>query len=231
MRTLRHGFTLIELLVVIAIIAILAAILFPVFAQARDKARATACLSNNKQIGLAFAQYTADYDGTWPAQPGDGDLVMGAGGAGPTYKDAVLPYSKNENIWLCPSNIANGTLRVQPPNIGYHMNGNLITLTGLSEAAIAAPSGLIAMRESGRGLVFNRCYFRPYRGNCDDVIGYENAGGLNVMPHAKGYNLLFADCHAKWFKSGNANEQPMFPTDSGRSTQVAHPGSTLCPAN
>src|SRR5687768_17105181 len=61
----RRGFTLIELLVVIAIIAILAAILFPVFAQARDKARSATCLSNNKQIGVAVAMYTADYDETY----------------------------------------------------------------------------------------------------------------------------------------------------------------------
>ena len=62
----RRGFTLIELLVVIAIIAILAAILFPVFAQAREKARQTSCLSNLKQIGLAFKMYVQDYDERWP---------------------------------------------------------------------------------------------------------------------------------------------------------------------
>ena len=64
----QRGFTLIELLVVIAIIAILAAILFPVFAQAREKARAATCLSNNKQIGLAMAMYTQDYDQVYPPQ-------------------------------------------------------------------------------------------------------------------------------------------------------------------
>src|SRR2546423_15432359 len=62
----RQGFTLIELLVVIAIIAILAAILFPVFAQAREKARATSCLSNFKQVGLGIEMYKQDYDGYWP---------------------------------------------------------------------------------------------------------------------------------------------------------------------
>ena len=72
----RRGFTLIELLVVIAIIAILAAILFPVFAQAREKARSATCLSNNKQIGLAVAMYIQDYDSTYPSQKGDGILSL-----------------------------------------------------------------------------------------------------------------------------------------------------------
>src|SRR3954464_13938987 len=65
-RTSRRAFTLIELLVVIAIIAILAAILFPVFAQARDRARMTACLSNMKQIGASLMLYVQDYDETYP---------------------------------------------------------------------------------------------------------------------------------------------------------------------
>src|SRR5579872_7481927 len=78
--TRRSGFTLIELLVVIAIIAILAAILFPVFAQAREKARAITCLSNLKQIGLACTMYTQDYDETlpfaWSAQGGWYNLLQ-----------------------------------------------------------------------------------------------------------------------------------------------------------
>src|SRR5688500_1986063 len=128
MRRLSRGFTLIELLVVIAIIAILAAILFPVFAQARDKARATSCLSNQKQLGLAYLQYATDYDGVWPSQvissnatlaslgyAQDGVLIMNAptnpaGGTPFNYKDRVLPYTKNQHIWICPTNIPNGPL-------------------------------------------------------------------------------------------------------------------------
>jgi len=89
----RSGFTLIELLVVIAIIAILAAILFPVFATAREKARQTSCSSNLKQLGLAFVQYTQDYDETWP----EGLNTYGQGWAGRIY-----PYVKSKGVFACP---------------------------------------------------------------------------------------------------------------------------------
>src|SRR5438034_9803846 len=95
----RRGFTLIELLVVIAIIAILAAILFPVFAQARESARQTTCLSNEKQIGLSVAMYVQDYDNTFPAQSADSLWIVAAGGKVTTYVDELLPYEKNQNIW------------------------------------------------------------------------------------------------------------------------------------
>jgi prepilin-type N-terminal cleavage/methylation domain-containing protein/prepilin-type processing-associated H-X9-DG protein len=108
----RRGFTLIELLVVIAIIAILAAILFPVFARARDKARQASCLSNLKQIGMALNQYAQDYDESHPgvwfgpvarapwSQPSNDTLFY-------KWMDAVYPYVKNEQVFNCPSDGVN----------------------------------------------------------------------------------------------------------------------------
>lgn len=94
---MRRGFTLIELLVVIAIIAILAAILFPVFSRAREKARQASCISNLKQIQLATMMYTQDYDETYPPM-----FTVGGGESYLVYQ-LVNPYVKNTQVWICPS--------------------------------------------------------------------------------------------------------------------------------
>ena len=105
MQIRRKGFTLIELLVVIAIIAILAAILFPVFARAREKARQTSCLSNMKQIGLGMMMYAQDYDERFPPYW----VVNFPGGSGEprgfafAHYDLVHPYIMNEQVHICPS--------------------------------------------------------------------------------------------------------------------------------
>src|SRR5678815_1738951 len=100
-RTRSSGFTLIELLVVIAIIAILAAILFPVFAQARESARLTSCLSNMKQIGMGLRMYSQDYDENFPLR-----RVQTATATEGNWKHLILPYIKNLQIFQCPSNPA-----------------------------------------------------------------------------------------------------------------------------
>jgi len=113
----RGGFTLIELLVVIAIIAILAAILFPVFARAREKARMISCLSNMKQVGIALTMYTQDYDETLPDNGKNSKVPGSQGGCCvPNYADPaqikdgniawiirVAPYIKNTRVFQCPS--------------------------------------------------------------------------------------------------------------------------------
>jgi len=111
------GFTLIELLVVIAIIAILAAILFPVFAKVREKARQTSCASNEKQLGLALIEYTSDFDETWPAQA----YGNGWQQTWPLYID---PYLKEYNVFTCPSDSATtGNASWSGPLTSYVANG------------------------------------------------------------------------------------------------------------
>jgi prepilin-type N-terminal cleavage/methylation domain-containing protein len=122
-QPLRPGFTLIELLVVIAIIAILAAILFPVLAQAREKARQSSCLSNLRQIGTAFALYTQDYDERLPDRRDLKTALPGGYQPWSTWPPSdpragwaavVLdPYVRNSSLWTCPS-VAGSTLGAAP---------------------------------------------------------------------------------------------------------------------
>jgi len=137
------AFTLIELLVVIAIIAILAAILFPVFAQAREKARQTACLSNMKQIGIGMAMYTQDFDECFPG--GYNSYGNGSGWAGQVY-----PYVKSNAVFLCPDDVTPGDV------CSYGYNSNMMYLPGgtapgypmgVQLSQLNAPSKTVALFE------------------------------------------------------------------------------------
>lgn len=168
-RATRTGFTLIELLVVIAIIAILAAILFPVFARARENARRTSCLSNLKQLGLGFAQYTQDYDNTYPQAHGlnadgnygtlyfrlfplnafDGVEVGPNSSHRSSWAAALLPYTKSAQIMTCPSQqpadgFTNTDVFVIKQPISYTYN---LLMSWNKESVIKKPAELVLLHE------------------------------------------------------------------------------------
>lgn len=211
--SLRHkkaAFTLIELLVVIAIIALLAAILFPVFARARENARKSSCSNNMKQIGVGLMQYVQDYDEKYVYQSADNLYIGGAAGArmgdpaGLTFADFLHPYIKNQQVWKCPSCSRNGDTN---PRVSYHMNG-CMNGTALANVAAVAKTGMF--RDPGTSTTYDRCFLRvvpvDYGANdCDgSAAGTTNINnertGVNNQPgpHFEGYNVVFADGHVKW---------------------------------
>lgn len=117
------GFTLIELLVVIAIIAILAAILFPVFARARENARRSSCMSNLKQQGLGVMQYTQDYDEKYPAAYYYKDNNNSTGGY-MHWSGMIRPYVKSDQLFVCPSDASGGLLPTNPADPSYSPAAN-----------------------------------------------------------------------------------------------------------
>jgi prepilin-type N-terminal cleavage/methylation domain-containing protein/prepilin-type processing-associated H-X9-DG protein len=210
-RRSHTAFTLIELLVVIAIIAILAAILFPVFARAREQARKTACLSNMRQLGLAFQAYTQDYD---EALPNSTDGTPGAGltGAWNFYKvfptntspgsydvtqGGLYAYVKNKQIYICPSDsqgrqsgnsYAANSCVFQGSAIGFE--------TGKSLAAFEKPASFMLLGEEASPTAENT-----------DLASVSTDDGYMLYKfnyfttrHSEGSNLTFVDGHSKWFR-------------------------------
>ena len=156
-KTSRSGFTLIELLVVIAIIAILAAILFPVFQKVRENARRTACLSNEKQLGLGIIQYQQDADEKFPCgavggvTPGDTDNY--GGGAG--WANQIYTYVKSNAVYVCPDDAGSGGVVAESYGInenltsGAKVDGNNTPQGGaLGLAQCNAPANTVLLAET-----------------------------------------------------------------------------------
>jgi prepilin-type N-terminal cleavage/methylation domain-containing protein/prepilin-type processing-associated H-X9-DG protein len=228
MKTIHtnRAFTLIELLVVIAIIAILAAILFPVFAQAREKARQTSCLSNVQQLSKGYQMYVQDYDELYPPHVTERTAPVGtpdtlAGRAPFTYKTKLDPYVKNQQIYKCPS-----APDWPEPSAGqwyttdYGNNHNEANLENASQrqwyidnpdfgfndttplADIERPANFILLGDAGRasGLP-SRGGLYPQPWAFDDKAQPDIRQQARFLPrHSGGGNIAYADGHAKWRK-------------------------------
>lgn len=205
----RRGFTLIELLVVIAIIAILAAILFPVFAKAREKARQTSCLNNLKQLSLAALQYAQDYDERFPAlqvgpymnvpqMPPYNDWGWQSGyGYWYSFMFVLYPYVKNTQVYQCPSNnYSNCGITYAPAANARDAAGNMIDYLDLPQklAAFQTPAQSMLLTEVGNGggppYVLSDVYYA-----C-------------AAPHNEGANIAYVDGHAKWTRMNWGNIPP-----------------------
>jgi len=195
------GFTLIELLVVIAIIAILAAILFPVFAKAREKALQTSCLSNIKQLALGSLQYMQDYDETFFGHISGrrDDPVFGATGP-PGYirwADQIYPYVKNEQMYTCPSDkYATFVQNTRDAYYGYGINYWIIYYYNyVSMANIQKPAETILFTDCNYYIVYPTYYLYTYPTN---VTYGQNGTARLQLRHNDGVNCAFVDGHAKW---------------------------------
>jgi len=199
----RQGFTLIELLVVIAIIALLAAILFPVFARARENARKSSCQNNLKQIGVAVLQYAQDYDENLPA------CVIDTWGNRLTFRQITMPYTKNTQLWDCPSNPSkddddprtHSGINYPAVLCNYKANPRLLSDDNNDPTPLAnikKPAQKIMVGE-GFGNDIWGIMFLDWSGNTNAATG---AGGLGEMwsGHLGAANYLFADGHVKSFK-------------------------------
>jgi prepilin-type N-terminal cleavage/methylation domain-containing protein/prepilin-type processing-associated H-X9-DG protein len=199
---MRRGFTLIELLVVIAIIAILAAILFPVFARAREKARQTSCLSNVKQIGLGLLMYAQDYDERLP-----GTYQKETAADWPLLKWSTLmaPYVKNSQIFTCPSyDNAQGygaNTYVMPDSRG-DFNSAMAGITHPAETLMIFDCwNAGAWCATGNWFGERGCSAGCYGGRAAGL----RFDGADISRHNGGFNAVLCDGHAKWFKGGEAD--------------------------
>ena len=217
----RKGFTLIELLVVIAIIAILAAILFPVFAKVREKARQASCASNEQQLGLGVIQYIQDYDEHFPVV-WDNRHNLGAGETDINWGQEIYPYVKSLQVYVCPSNTSAAALVTSGHFMGngfgdetpasnipdsYSMNADIgfVNETGQdtwgpykSEAGIDEPSNKVMITESaGQNAATHWPGWFNEGNNTGGIYGQMFAGHTGIM------NVAYIDGHVKAMKPAN----------------------------
>lgn len=182
------GFTLIELLVVIAIIAILAAILFPVFAKAREKARQSACLSNLKQLGMATMMYVPDYDEVLPIALNGPDWWPS------TWKARIFPYVNNYQLYGCPSS------RVLPPpdftgpyGINAYLGEAVWPPPSLAQISMPAQTILFGENNDGDWVVEPNINWYP-------AAPWPEPGHIKPLHFDDGCNLAFCDGHVKFMR-------------------------------
>ena len=218
MRT--KGFTLIELLVVIAIIAILAAILFPVFAKSREKARQSSCLSNLKQIGLACTQYAQDFDEK------NVSVYRDSGGYRYMWGDLIQPYMRSYQLLVCPSNSwpynYNRPLVLNPatntdsqtpltcsyamPDMNVNQNGTTIyPIPGSSISQIQDPTGTIMIVDSWSPFIFSGSCVESNYTNSYPLQSMTDLGNYSQVCkiHNDTFGVLFADGHVKSLVNSN----------------------------
>lgn len=223
----EHGFTLIELLITVAIIGILAAILLPVFARARENARRASCMNNMKQIALGVFMYTQDYDSKLPLIE-----VNDAANVTPTnpygWADALQPYLKSTQIFQCPSG---SSTNVDPTAVNYTDYWINRYTDSLSDSAFDSPALTVLLGEGGyttnsygsrfstQGIYDDARWTTGTCWNTDQQIYLPNHRG-NL--HLDGSNYAFADGHVKWLKGAKngiyqqaANVYACLPTEYG----------------
>jgi prepilin-type N-terminal cleavage/methylation domain-containing protein/prepilin-type processing-associated H-X9-DG protein len=218
----RRGFTLMELLVLIAIIAILAAILCPVFAQARESGRATACLSNLRQLGTGLIMYLDDADGVLPCFASNGSrsranpvAPLGATRAN-RWWNQLEPYTRNPpGLLVClsdagraPASQENGVGRNPLVPRSYVANR---AFEALLLAVIERPPEIIAVTEKGDR--YSDSWFEPPGDLFPQAPGVEPV--LAIHRHHDGLNVMFLDGHARWFSRGTLQANPCGEQYSG----------------
>ncbi|RYG75501.1 DUF1559 domain-containing protein [bacterium] len=207
------GFTLIELLVVIAIIAILAAILFPVFGRARENARRSSCQSNLKQIGLGIMQYVQDYDEKFPMRYYGGAANQNIF----SWRRTTFPYIKSAQIFSCPSNTYNANTAEDSPDDAtlvaaglptgsprfmrsYAINGTTSNLGGSTPSEYNRAASQAEIRDSAQTIIVGEySYQTPFLGfdfsASDFALNFVSFTG-----HMQTSNFLFCDGHVKAMK-------------------------------